>query len=157
MLNIRQALLDDAVHLAPKLRIADKQEIQAATGEEPFVALKRSIYSSHPCYAVVDEFDCVIALFGVIPDINNADVGSIWLLGSCALTAYPLYFLKHCKHWVDKLQEDYSILWNYIDARNEVHIRWLKWCGFTILNLVEDYGVEKRPFYEFERLRNENL
>lgn len=85
--------------------------------------------------------------------MNHIDIGSVWLLGAQELNNYSLYFLRHCRSWVNKLQEDYIVLWNYVDARNKVHIRWLKWCGFTFLRLINNHGVEQRPFYEFERVR----
>jgi hypothetical protein len=155
MVSVRTGLMDDANTLAPKLRTPDRREILAATGEEPLAALKRSIAWSDPCYALVDELGIVIALFGVVPDNVNRDIGSVWLLGSYELVNHSIQFVKHCRNWVDILQEDYRVIWNYVDARNEVHIKWLKWCGFTFLRLVDNYGVEQRPFYEFEKVRGE--
>lgn len=145
--------MEDASQLAPRLRVADILEIQAATGESPLTALKRSIACSNPCYTLVNDSNLVLASFGVIPDMNHIDMGSVWLLGAQELNNYSLYFLRHCRSWVNKLQEDYIVLWNYVDARNKVHIRWLKWCGFTFLRLINNHGVEQRPFYEFERVR----
>jgi hypothetical protein len=153
MLSVRDAEMKDAVILAPKLRMADRREIQAMTGETPYVALKRSIAQSDPCYAILDYADRVIALFGVVPDINQAKVGSIWMLGSPEITRHSMHIIRHSKTWVDRLQDKYLILWNYVDARNEVHIRWLKWCGFVFIKRIEDCGVEHRPFFEFERVR----
>ena len=145
--------MEDAEILAHRLRKADRREIEAVTGEAPYDALKRSIAWSNPCYAILDHSDSVIALFGVIPDINQADVGSIWLLGSPEITRHSISFLRDSKIWVDQLQERYMTLWNYVDARNVVHVRWLKWCGFVFLKRIENHGVEHRPFYEFERVR----
>ena len=154
MLNVRKAKMEDAASLAPALRMADRREIQAMTGETPYAALTRSIMWSNPCYAIVDHTERVIALFGVAPDINQAGVGSIWLLGSPEIARHSMHFLRHSRTWVDRLQEKYMTLWNYVDARNKMHIRWLKWCGFVFLKKVQDHGVEHRPFYEFERVRS---
>lgn len=153
MLSVRPAKKEDAAILAPRLRMADRREIQAATGEAPYAVLRRSIDWSDPCYAILDHTDRVIALFGVVPDINQAEVGSIWLLGSPEIARYSMHFLRHSKTWVARLQEKYITLWNYVDARNEVHVRWLKWCGFVFLRKIDYLGVERRPFYEFERVR----
>ncbi len=83
----------------------------------------------------------------VVPDAANADMGSVWLLGSRELVAHSEYFIRHSRYWIDKLQERYRVLWSYVDVRNEVHINWLEWCGFTFLRLVGNYGIEQRQFF----------
>lgn len=158
MLQARPATATDADHLAPRLRETDLNEIQAATGEAPLVALERSLAISEPCYAIVDEHDEAVALFGVVPDANAPvdDAGIVWLVGSRDLLEHSFAFLRNCREWVRRLHQPYRLLWNCVDIRNEVHIRWLKWCGFTLHTLIEEYGVERRPFYEFAKVRNEN-
>ena len=151
MITCRLAKEEDAKELAPRLRSADLQEIKAVTGEEPLKALERSLAWSDPGHAITDEVDKVVALFGVIPDSEEENMGCVWLLGSDDLVKHSVSFLRQSRKWVEKLHQRYDCLWNYIDARNEIHIRWLKWCGFTFLRRVEEYGVEQRPFYEFER------
>ena len=113
-------------------------------------ALERGVALSDPCYAAVDG-ETVLVLFGVYPQPGAADVGIVWLLGSDDITTYSRLFLRLCRPWLEKLQGQYRILRNWIDARNEVHIRWLKWSGFTFLRRIERFGVEGRPFYEFMR------
>jgi hypothetical protein len=153
MIKLRPALLDDAAQLAPRLREPDLQEIKANLGAEPLLMLERGIAESNPCYAVVNKEDKPLALFGVVPDTGDADVGLVWLLASDELARYPFFVLRNTRRWIDELQQQYRVLWNHIDARNELHIRWLQWSGFTLLRRVENFGVEQRPFYEFERVR----
>ncbi|HEY0077404.1 MAG TPA: hypothetical protein VGB73_02080 [Pyrinomonadaceae bacterium] len=150
---VRPARAEDARELAPHLRAADLREISAASGEEPTSLLERGIAHSDPCYAVEDEEGAALALFGVVPDATREGTGIVWLLASDDLVAARYTFLKHCRQWVERLHERYAVLWNCVDARNEAHLRWLRWCGFTLMRLVEDYGVEHRPFYEFVRTR----
>jgi len=154
MIKVRPALSRDAASLAPRLRKADLQEIKANLGEDPLVLLEKGIAESSFCNAVVNEDDRPLALFGVVPDMGDADVGLIWLLASDELAAHPFFLLRNSRKWVDILQRQYRVLWNHIDARNELHIRWLKWSGFTLLRRVEEFGVERRPFYEFEKVRD---
>jgi hypothetical protein len=106
---------------------------------------------SDPCYAVVDGRDEPLALFGVAPDLRSREIGLVWMLGSDELSRYPLYVLRNSRAWIDRLHERYPVLWNCVDTRNTTHIRWLRWCGFKLVRLIEQYGVERRPFYEFER------
>lgn len=156
MIEIRSARHEDAARLAPLLRAADLQEIRANVGEDPLILLERSIAVSDPCYAVVDLEDRPMALFGAAPDDCREGVGVVWLLGSSELIAHPFFVIRQSRKWIQELQRSYRVLWNCVDARNEVHIRWLKWCGFEFIRLIERYGVEQRPFYEFQKVRPES-
>ena len=60
-------------------------------------------------------------------------------------------FLKQCRELVNFLAKEHKILWNYVDCRNELHIKWLKWCGFKFLRKV-NYGVLNQPFYEIIKI-----
>lgn len=153
IIEIRPGRLVDANEVARNLRSADLQEIRANLGEDPLTVLRKGIAESDPCYAVVDQEDRAFALFGVVPDTGDADVGLVWLLASDELAEHPFFVLRNTRKWVEILQRRYRVLWNHIDARNELHIRWLRWSGFTLLRRIEKYGVEQRPFYEFERVR----
>ena len=153
MIRIRPALSTDAIELALKMRKADLQEIQANLGEDPLTVLEHGIAQSRPSYAVVNKADRLFALFGVVPDTVAADVGLVWLLASDELAKYPFFVLRNTGKWIEILQQQYRVLWNHIDARNELHIRWLQWSGFTLVKRIENFGVEQRPFYEFEKVR----
>ena len=77
----------------------------------------------------------------------------MWLLASEGLVErHSRLFARYSKIWVKQLHRRYDILWNMVDARNRVHIRWLEWCGFTLLRRLVNHGVEQRLFYEFERV-----
>ena len=60
--------------------------------------------------------------------------------------------ILYSKGVVEIFQKRYRVLYNFIDARNTLHIKWLKWCGFTFIQKHYDYGYEKRLFYEFVRI-----
>lgn len=153
MVRVRQTVAKDAGQLASKLRAADLLEIKAVTHEDPYSLIRHSIVWSHPCYTIVEEKDQPLAIFGAVPDPCTKGLGRIWLLGSEELVLHHSYtLLRRSREWIDKLHESYSTLWNYVDARNTVHIRWLEWCGFTLLRRVEGHGVEQRLFYEFEKV-----
>ncbi len=141
----------DAEDLEPRLREADQREIQAAFG----VPLTRTI--SHVvggilCTICTDD-DEVVGLFGAVPTCDLS--AAVWLVGSDALTKPPLrrQFLVEGKQYLDALHRYRPLLWNYVDERNRVHIRWLQWMGFTFINRHPEYGVEKRPFLEFVKVK----
>jgi hypothetical protein len=154
VLSVRPARPGDAGRLAPELRIEDLREITASVEEPPHEVLERGVLESDPCYAVIDRAGSVVALFGVVPDPGDTQTGRIWLLGSSQLVARTFFFIRNSRQWVETIQRRYAVLWNWVDARNEVHIRWLKWCGFTQTSVDETYGVEGRPFFEFQRVRD---
>ena len=60
-------------------------------------------------------------------------------------------FLRENEKVIDFLNTKYKILWNYVDCRNQLHIKWLKWCGFQFINKT-NYGVLNKPFYEFIKI-----
>jgi len=151
VIRVRPARPADAEAVAPRLRAADLREIRAVTAEAPISVLRGGIAASDPCHAVVGGDDAAVGLFGVCPE--QAGSGVVWLLGTDALVDEPRIFLRHSRAWVGELLARYARLWNMIDARNEVHLRWLGWCGFSIVRTVEDYGVERRRFHEIARTR----
>ena len=150
MIQVRPARLDDAGALAPRLRAADMQEIQAVTRQTPLEVLLGGIAASNPCAAVVDGSDRPLAVFGVVPG-EDPGIGVVWLLGSDELVEQPVAFLRRSRAVIDGLLGRYHTLWNVVDARNEVHVRWLRWCGFVIRRTIQDHWVERRPIHEFAR------
>lgn len=152
-LQFRPAQIQDADALAPILRTADRLEIQAVVGRDPAQTLRDGIASSDPCWAVLNASGDVISLFGVVPDPGNPRSGMIWLLGSEELATNPFAVLRASRAWVNRIHQHYDYFWNYVDSRNQVHIDWLRWCGFRFVELVEQYGVEQRPFWRIERTR----
>lgn len=152
---VRPATLEDAHNLAPRLRPADLQEIAAGSGEAPVVALCRGVADSSVCYAIVSPSDpqAVFGLFGVTPLQGAVGVGAVWLLGSPDLTRISVKFLRHSHEWLARLFEGYQLLGNLVDARNTVHIRWLKWLGFRFVCLRPAFGKGGETFIEFCKLK----
>jgi hypothetical protein len=152
-ITVRHAESRDAPRLASRLRTADLREIQSHVAEDPSAHIERSIIHSNPCYTIWDYNGTPIAVFGVIPDSREDGVGKIWMLASSILASHRYVFLKHSKEWIERLHQRYQVLWNYVDARNDMHIRWLKWCGFSFVRLIDEHGVDRLPFWEFEKVR----
>ena len=91
--------------------------------------------------------DDPVAMFGVVP--SDEQSGIVWMLGSNLLLDIKQVFLKQCKQEVIKLNNIYPLLYNIIDSRNTLHIRWIKWCGFKIIGKTM---VNNIKFYEFCRI-----
>jgi hypothetical protein len=148
---IRGATIEDAVVLAKVLRADDIAEIAAASGQDPRYCLETAVAVSNPAFAFFAPSGKIAGMFGVTP--VDEGIGAVWLLASDEVEKYPMTFLRRCRNVLDKLHEKYDLLFNYVDARNETHIQWLRWMGFSFVAYHPKYGVEKRPFYEIVRLK----
>jgi len=154
ILQVYPSKVEDAKMLAPRLRKTDINEIQLLTEQSPLTVLEKGIVESIPCYTVTSGDKLPIAIFGVVPDkkiLKNS--GIVWLLASDDILKHSVSFLRNSGKWINKLHNHYYLLWNYIDARNKVYIKWLKCCGFNFSGYTEKYGIEKRTFYKFEKYR----
>ena len=60
------------------------------------------------------------------------EVGVPWLLGTPSLRSVRIGFLKESKFWVRQMHKFHPVLWNVVDARNDLHLTWLKWVGFDL-------------------------
>lgn len=139
-------------NLAPRLRSADVQEILAASGSEPLQCLLDGVTTSSPCFSIMHD-DVVMGMYGVVA--MGPTVGGVWLLGSQDLVTNPFRteFIRKCRSYAADLFTGYEILGNYVDERNALHIRWLKWMGAHFIRRVPQYGVAQLPFLEFVMIR----
>lgn len=153
MSTIRPATLADAVSLAPRLRQADLAEIKATTSMPPEAVLKESITDGLETYAAEGTDGLVIALFGIARFPNqDPDEAVVWMVGSDDSVRNKTAFVRAAREFLKSAHQRFPLLWNVIDARNVVHIKWLKRFGFTAIRRHERLGVEQRPFIEFIRI-----
>lgn len=149
MAHVRAYRPGDEVELAPRLRFHDLQEIEAASGRSPLDVLREGGEQSSPSCSIISQQGFVVGMFGVGPG------GCVWLLGTDELTRDPLrrQFLRECRTYLRALHQTFPLLHNVIDERNAVHIRWLKWLGFTFIRRFP-HGPKGLPFLEFARLKD---
>lgn len=151
MYYIREALMEDASAIAPHLRDADKNEITASSGPYHEKAILYSILSSE-AWTVCLPDGTPICIFGVGDDTQGG--GIPWMIGTDEMTKYRKPLIKDARKWVLKKLEDFPVLWNYVDSRNRVHIKWLHHIGFTVSAIPEYIGYDPEvPFYNFHRSR----
>ena len=143
--GIRKTIPEDIEFLAPRLRYEDKREVLDASGSNPYQALTKGYNVSEICLTIVDTKDIPVGMFGVSQE------GAIWLLATPDIKRIRFSFLRESRKVVNILNHKYKLLWNFVDCRNELHLRWLKWCGFKFLRKV-NHGVNQKPFYEFIKL-----
>jgi len=154
-LTCRRALLRDLPRIAAEMREEDKQEVLAFSGLSPLAGLICGFNFSDESFVVYEtDTEDPLFIFGYTviepPDLTAC----IWLLGTDKIKKHSRQFLQGSGLYIDYLQTKAKLLYNFVDQRNLIHIRWLKWLGFKFIKIEENFGYEQRPFIEFARLRN---
>ena len=138
---IHPVTLEAAYEVASNLREEDERELREGHGLEPKIHI--------PLYS--QRGDCV---YFTVPNGETAGIagvgedGSIWMLCTKAISNYPLTFAREAKRFVERRTE--PLLWNIADKRNTVHLKLLKFLGFSFLREVT-YGPNNITFIEFAK------
>lgn len=146
----RPATLDDVYDLAPKLREADVQEVKDAAGVDPLTALLVSFNHAAEANSIIAPDGEVIGMFGVNPTPDPL-LATAWMLCSDRLPEVRKEFIPQSLEWVERVNKEYPILFNYVAKDNRAAVRWLRYLGFTFIQHIEHFGVGQKPFYEFVR------
>lgn len=141
--GVRVARLQDVEYLASRLRPADVAEVQAM-GLDPLQSLTIGFATSSQVYTVALKDGTPIAMFGVVD--TGKETGSCWMLGTPEIESHKIEFLRKCRPWVDVLHLQFPLLWNWVDARNTLHLAWLRWIGFRRSTSMP-LGVNKEVFH----------
>jgi hypothetical protein len=148
-------LADDADirHVTENLRQWDREEIAAATGKAPEAVVPYSIAVSYATYAVFDPSGTPMAIFGVTDGTIPGEKerwGIPWLLGTNAIFAYPVSFIRAAPTIVSMVEEDFDVLWNFTLKGNNPYYRWLRHAGMTIGAPVQygPFNVLFNPFWK---------
>lgn len=144
--------MEDALeYIAENLREADRQEIEASSGDYPMGAVFQSWQASTKSWLILDRTGLPIGIMGVAPHPTSEGLGMAWMVGTDGVAEEALSIARQTRRYVEEMHEDYPILWNFIDARNELSLKWLEWSGFIIADAHLNFGPEGRLFYEFIR------
>lgn len=137
-------------YLEAHLRVRDREELYAACGMDPHVALIFSYHASDLRWTIIDDAGNPAAMFGVGPGYTPQD-GLVWLLGTDAIDTMRTFVLRHSVPYITKMHGLYPLLHNFVDARNVTSMSWLEWCGFSINDVDPAYGVGRVPFIHYAR------
>ena len=144
MIEERDASLQDIKDLANNLRKEDEREVRTLTQEDPVKSLIRGFVVSKMCKVVFLNKKLVL-IYGVAKT-SDPEIGSPYMLATNELPKIGVRFVGNSKDRIDKMHEHYPVLFNYIDSRNKLHLKWLKWCGFEIIGFKIFNNVK---FYRF--------
>lgn len=154
MIDARRTILPDIHQIAADMRPEDIAEAQAALGEAPHKALFRGYIVSTECYTVFHEQSRKpLAMFAY--QITEPKVSAtVWLLAANGLLDHRMEFARKSRAWVSYFQTKAPLLYNMVDQRNILHIRWLDWVGFKFVRVIPEWGKGRLPFVEFARTGN---
>ena len=144
----RPATREDIAHVSANLRWADILEADAMYGIQPQLWLPE--HQSKNTQALVVDAGYTIGLAGVEP--WSPDIGQIWMVSTPQLYDHRYEFLRKCKRFIAEAHNTYPVLFNYVDARQTDHLKWLSWCGFRSVSL-QKRGAYGLPFHEMIRIR----
>lgn len=146
---VTPATAADAHELEANLRPADRRELEEVSGKPALSGLLLGVLVSDPALTLRTPDGALIGLLGVIR--QGPGRGLVWMSGTNELAKRSVAFLRGSRDVIAKLQEQYPTLYNAVDARNEVHIRWLRWLGFHLIRATHQ-GPNRVPVYEFARI-----
>lgn len=150
---VRDSIMEDVRPLAANLRPSDTSEIFAASGLSNEAALKLGLQGD-VCKTICDSEGNPVAIFGTNPT-EVEGLGSIWMVATTGFNKVQRQFLRECRDGISDLGKKYKALYNYTDARNKLHHRWLKWCGFVFIKQHNNFGKQGEPFIEFIKITGE--
>lgn len=144
--EVRTATKQDITFIAERLRKADRQEFTATTGLKP-LALPFMLTPHNVKVWTVDGRP--VCMFGIDRISSLQRIYAPWLMGTKDIEKHPIAFLRSAQALVSN---QVGRLMNVVDARNTLHIKWLKWMGFSFTKLIHQYGAARLPFYRFEMI-----
>lgn len=151
-LIVRELRVGDLETIAEGLRQADRDEIEATTGETDALPVLQSGVATSSMAWVIEVGGVAAGVFGVAP--AAPDVGVPWMLGTYALERAPKQLTKLGRVYVHRMADKYETLVNYVDARNLKSVYWLSCLGFTVNPHTEPFGIAGLPFHRFGMTRS---
>jgi hypothetical protein len=154
--KILPALPEHIPAIAAGMREADRLEVWASHRHSPAQALESALARADLAWTCMVEGEPafmwgVSRLGGIL-----SETGSPWLLGTSAIGKVVREFLRQSRAYVERMQAGFSRLENHVHAQNVLSIRWLKWCGFTILamagTLLGGIGQGLGQYNEWQKL-----
>lgn len=143
-----EATLAHAKELGPRLRQADRDEVQAASGMPAEDVLILAV--AHAKQAHAWHLDGrLVAISGISGSLIDQAVGVVWMLASDDVESVPKLLLKGQRQYVRDLLQGHDMLMNFVDNRNIKAQRWLRWLGFQ-LGDPEPFGAAGLLFRPFK-------
>lgn len=132
------------VKVATGLRSSDRAELGALSPEiSAAVALQECAKASVLCWTMLHKGQTV-ALTGVCANVDGT--GAPWLVGTNAIKAVPVSFMRSSRKAVDAYISRFSRLENYVLSSEQENVGYVVALGFTLGELVQ---IGSGTFYKF--------
>jgi hypothetical protein len=141
---VKKTTIEDVEVLIERIRLADKREIECATGLPHYESIIKACETCDEVWSAFVDGD-LIAVFGmnVISYVTGSAIP--WFISTHEIEKHQIVFLKFCRPVFKKMCSNLNSLVNYVDDRNDLAKNWLKWLGFKLHDPVP-FGVEMMPF-----------
>ena len=136
--------MEAALRVASNLLPDDYREVTEGHGHDPLNAL---VVGLHNCDSVY--FEVPNGEIAGMAGVHNG--GQIWMLCTPAIIEYPHTFAREARRYVKSRKE--KLLWNFVDERNKVHVKLLRFLGFKFLRRL-NHGPNNLSFIEFCRVQS---
>ena len=136
--------------MASRLRAPDLQEV-VSRGSKPLDAIVKGYVYGDRTVTILADGD-PICIYGAVSTGRSPKSASVWMLGTDGVYTHRSQFIKESRERVQDLIKDYEVVWNYVDSRNHLHVRWLRWLGFSFIRSTTEVSVDGTPYYEFVKL-----
>lgn len=124
---IRPTTAMDIMGLSLTMREEDRMEVFHSSRGTPLDALVKGVGLSSEVFTI-EKHGLPVAIFGVIGTPGAG--GCPWMLGTDELP-HCKSLLRECREIVQRYTKEYRYLTNACWSKNDVHIEWIKWLGFT--------------------------
>lgn len=110
--------------------------------------INASVDHSLYCWSAVDQDGRLVAMLGVVPADLLGGLGVPWMLGTDLVEQQQRALVRLSRAYIPRMRQALPKLVNYVDARNERAIRFLRHAGFYVAK-AEPHGPLGLPFHPF--------
>jgi len=129
-IQLRDAIQSDVDYLSEHISEEDNLEILATGWKNAKEAFSRAFNNSLAKNFTAEVDGIPAAMFGVHKESILSDTATVWFLGTCDVSKYPIEMVKVSKRGLSAFLLENRTLVNYVDARYKKTFRWLKCLGF---------------------------
>lgn len=147
---VTPSTLADARELEPLLRPEDRREVEDMSGKPAIRNLLVGVMAGSPSFTLRTHEGAMVGIVSAIPVGTGGAV--IGMVGTPEIEKVSTAFLRGSRDVLAMIDQYHGTLFNVCDARNEVHVRWLRWLGFHFIRKIDRHGAKGIPVYEFARI-----
>lgn len=94
------------------------------------------------------DLDEPLLVYGVSPSEDQKGLGVCWMMGTTHIPRHARGIISFARGEIASWLKEYRGVYNFVDTRNTVHVRWLKFMGFSFGGTMPVNGVDFRLFYK---------